>query len=47
MSAQIKVAKGVIYFPTRDAAVAYAAHCGFPNAKAVKLLRGWAIKEAA
>ena len=46
MSAQIKVHKGVLYFPSRQMAEAYAQHCGV-SATPVKSLRGWAVKVAA
>ncbi len=44
MNNTIKTYKGVVYFPHRQMAVDYATHCGFPNARPIQKIKGWALK---
>jgi hypothetical protein len=40
----IRVSKGELYFPTREAALAFAAHLGLVNPIVVPSVKGWSIK---
>jgi hypothetical protein len=44
---QIRAANGVLYFPTREAAEAFAQHCGITNPSFGSCLKGWYIKQEA